>query len=79
MQKGYGILSEKPYKHNNPITFARYVDHKTSYFHTLFNKDPSTFGQICDLFFVIEFQICGSEHDHGFLWIKHAPIYGKFC
>jgi hypothetical protein len=28
------------------------------------------------LFFVIKFQNCGSEHDHGLLWIKDAPIYG---
>ncbi len=25
--------------------------------------------------FVIEFQNHGSEHDHGLLWIKDAPIY----
>jgi hypothetical protein len=31
---------------------------------------------VCDLFFLIEFQNCGSEHDHGLLWIKDAPIYG---
>jgi len=45
-------------------------------FCTLFNKDPSIFGQMCDFFFVIEFQNCGSEHEHGLLWIKNAPIYG---
>jgi hypothetical protein len=65
--------------HNNPITCARYSNHKTSRFHTLFNKDPSIFGQVCDFFFVIEFQICGSEHDHRLLWIKDASIYGNFC
>jgi hypothetical protein len=27
---------------------------------------------------VIEFQICGSEHDHGLLWIKDAPIMEIF-
>jgi len=61
---------------NDLITCARYYDHKTSCFHTLFNKDPSIFGQVCDLCFVIEFQNYGSEHDHGLLWIKYAPIYG---
>jgi len=30
--------------HNDPITCARYYDHKTSCFHTLFNKDPSICG-----------------------------------
>jgi hypothetical protein len=24
----------------------------------------------------MEFQNCGSEHDHGILWIKNAPMYG---
>jgi hypothetical protein len=42
----------------------------------VFNKDPSIFGQVCDCFFVIKFQNCGSEHDHGLLWIKDATIYG---
>ncbi len=31
---------------------------------------------MCDFFFIIEFQNCGSEYDHGLLWIKDAPIYG---
>jgi hypothetical protein len=26
--------------------------------------------------FVAEFQNHGNEHDHGFLWIKNAPMYG---
>ncbi len=25
---------------------------------------------------VIEFQNCESEHNHGLLWIKNAPMYG---
>jgi hypothetical protein len=28
------------------------------------------------IFFVTNFQNCGSEHDHGLLWIKDAPIHG---
>jgi hypothetical protein len=31
---------------------------------------------VFEFFFVIKFQNCGSEHDHGLLWIKDAPIYG---
>jgi hypothetical protein len=58
------------------ITCARYYGHKTSYLHTLFNKYPSIFRKICEVFFVTEFQNCSSEHDHGLLWIKDAPIYG---
>jgi len=27
-------------------------------------------------FFIIEFQNCGNEHDHGLLWIKNALMYG---
>jgi hypothetical protein len=27
------------------------------------------------IFFITEFQNCGSEHDHGLLWIKNAPMY----
>jgi hypothetical protein len=59
--------------HNDLITCAIYYDHKTSCFLTLFNKNPSIFGQVCDIFFVIEFQNHGSEQDHGLLWIKDAP------
>jgi hypothetical protein len=28
------------------------------------------------MFFVTEFQNHGNKHDHGLLWIKHAPMYG---
>jgi hypothetical protein len=34
------------------------------------------FGQVRDIFFVTIFQNCGSEHDHGLLWMKDAPIHG---
>jgi hypothetical protein len=39
-------------------------------------KDHYFFGHISDFYFVIEFQNCGNEHDHGFLWIKDAPMCG---
>ncbi len=61
---------------NDFITCARYYDHKTSCFRTLFNKDPSIFWTSTWFFFVTNFQNCGSEHDHGLLWIKDAPIHG---
>jgi hypothetical protein len=60
----------------DPITCARYYNHKTSCFHKLITKDDYLFGYICRyiyifyFFFVIEFQNCGSEHDCGFLWIN---------
>ncbi len=63
-------------KCNDPITCARYYDHKTSYFRTLFNRNPSIFKQVYEFFWVIKFQNRGSDHDHGLLWIKDAPIYG---
>ncbi len=28
------------------------------------------------IFFITNFQNRGSERDHGFLWIKNAPMYG---
>jgi hypothetical protein len=28
------------------------------------------------IFYIIKFQNHGSEHDHGIVWIKNAPIYG---
>ncbi len=28
------------------------------------------------IFFITKFQNYGSEHDHGLLWIKNAPMYG---
>jgi len=39
-------------------------------------KDHYLFGHISNFYFVIEFQNCENEHDHGFLWIKDAPMYG---
>jgi hypothetical protein len=39
-------------------------------------KDNSIFGHALDFFFVTKFQSCGSQHDHGFLWVANAPIYG---
>jgi hypothetical protein len=46
----------------------------------LITKDHYLFGNIYIYiyiyFLVTEFQNCGSEHDHGLLWIKNAPMYG---
>ncbi len=60
----------------DPITHARYYNHRTYYFHKLITKDHSFFGYIFDFFLVNEFQNHGSEHEHGLLWIKIAPMYG---
>jgi hypothetical protein len=61
--------------HVNPITCSKYYDHETSCFHTLFNKVPFL-GINVQFVFVIDFENHGNEHDHGLLWIKHAPIHG---
>jgi uncharacterized protein YabN with tetrapyrrole methylase and pyrophosphatase domain len=39
-------------------------------------KDYYIFGHISNFYLVIKFQNCGSEHNHGLLWIKDAPMYG---
>jgi len=56
------------------ITCIKYYDHKTFCFCKLIAKDHFLGGFF--FFFITEFQDCGSEHDHGLLWIKNAPIYG---
>jgi len=43
--------------------------------HTLCMKDNSIFGHLLYFFFDIKFQSCGSQHDHGLLWVANAPIY----
>jgi len=53
-----------------------YYDHRTSCFCKLITKDHSFFEYIFEFFFINEFQNHGSEHEHGFLWIKNAPMYG---
>ena len=40
-------------------------------------KNEHIFGKVQYFFFTIEFQQRGNEHEHGLLWIKDAPIYGK--
>jgi hypothetical protein len=45
-------------------------------FSHIIQQRPIYFWTSVWLFFVIEFHNCGSEHDHGLLWIKDAPIYG---
>ncbi len=61
--------------HNDPITCARYYDHKNHVF-THYPIKTHLFLNNFFFFLVIESQNHDSEHDHGFLWIKDAPIYG---
>ncbi len=60
---------------NNPITCVRYYNHKTFSLHKLMTKDHYFFGHIYLKKFVIEFQNCGGEHDHGLSWIKNVFLY----
>jgi hypothetical protein len=60
---------------NDPITCAKYYDHKTSCFHTLFNKGPSIFGHVIS-FLSQNFKIVVMNMTMAFSWIKDAPIYG---
>jgi hypothetical protein len=39
-------------------------------------KNDTIFEPLMDFFFVTTFQNCESEHDHGFLWIVDAQMYG---
>jgi hypothetical protein len=48
-----------------------------STFQSLISKNSDIFGEFIDYFFTIEFQSRGNEHEHGLVWVKHAPIYKK--
>jgi hypothetical protein len=39
-------------------------------------KDQYLFRHFFNIYFVIEFQNHGNEHDHGLLWVKNVPMYG---
>jgi hypothetical protein len=41
----------------------------------LWQKTSNFFGHISNFYFIVEFQNCENEHDHGLLWIKDAPMY----
>ncbi len=57
------------------VKCAKYYDHKTFCFCKFITKNHYFFGYIFN-FLVIKFQNCGSEHDHGLLWIKNSFMYG---
>jgi hypothetical protein len=41
-----------------------------------YHKRSLSFKVYFWFFFIIKFQNHGSEHDHGLLWEKNAPMYG---
>jgi hypothetical protein len=59
----------------NHVICARYYNHIMKCLPKLLSSTNTLFGQVEDIFFVIEFQGRGSEHDHVLLWIKNAPKY----
>ncbi|MCO5597546.1 hypothetical protein L7F22_051624 [Adiantum nelumboides] len=61
---------------SDPETTARYYVHRLKEIKTELKRDKHNLGKLIDYFFVIEFQQQGSQHDHGLLWIKDAPIFG---
>jgi hypothetical protein len=57
----------------DPITCSWYQNH---HMRSIVYEKNSIFGHLLDFFFVTRFQSCGSQHDHGLLWVANAPIYG---
>ena len=62
---------------NDPVTCVRYYRSRRDALHQLISHDHKYYGELNDHFYVTEFQNRGSEHEHGLLWIKSAPIYGQ--
>ena len=61
---------------SDPVTCARYFDHRVQTFIANVLKDNSApIGDIADYFYRVEFQQRGSPHIHMLIWIKNAPIY----
>jgi hypothetical protein len=60
----------------DPITRAHYYDHHMKCFQKLCMKDDMIFGPLLKKFFVTKFQKCGSEYDHGLLWVANTPTFG---
>ncbi len=44
-------------------------------FHNLVQNIDNLFGQVKDYFIVIKFQVGRLIHDHGLLWLTHAPKF----
>ena len=61
----------------HPVICGRYYRHRIVVLKNLLLKNEHIFGKVQDFFFTTEFQQRGNEHEHGLLWIKDAPIYGK--
>jgi len=63
---------------NDPVTCIEYFKHRfIKYLHGPIRKPGGVFAPyaVMDHFFRAEFQLRGSEHIHGFVWLKDAPVY----
>lgn len=60
----------------NPVTCARYFNHRYQEFLLHVSKDASEpLGKIKDYFFRVEFLQRGSQYIHMLIWVENAPIY----
>ena len=57
----------------DPITCARYYEHKRRALFTILLTKTPIFGQVIDFFLMDEFQFRGSPHTHAILWCKNCP------
>ncbi|XP_055856560.1 uncharacterized protein LOC129919626 isoform X2 [Episyrphus balteatus] len=62
---------------NDPVTCARYFDHKVAKFMKYIKSKNGPFNEfeVLDSYQRVEFQMRGSPHEHMFLWLKNAPVY----
>jgi hypothetical protein len=58
------------------VTCAKYYDQIKHFVFSNLSQKTIIFLGIFFIFFVTEFQNCGSEHDYELLWIKNAPMFG---
>ena len=63
---------------SDPVTCARYFDHRVQVFIRHVLKDKSSpIGVIEDLWYRVEFQQRGSPHIHMVVWVNDAPVHGR--
>ena len=59
---------------SNPVTAARMFDKRFHLFVTnVIKSKAKPIGKVVDSFFRVEFQLRGSPHIHGLVWIENAP------
>lgn len=62
---------------SDPVTCARYFDHRVQIFiKDVLKHSSQPIGEIADFFYRVEFQQRGSPHIHMLVWVKGAPVHG---